>query len=113
MSFEDAGISKESLTEKYRDTAEKQARRHLILGGIIAQESMTLSNEELDEGLQEMAAAYGQPLEDFKNYFMTQQERLAYFKEALLEKKAMKLILEHANIEEVEAEDTSKENGAE
>ncbi len=109
MSFEDAGISRESLTEKYRDTAEKQARRHLILGGIIEQEALTLSDEELDEGLREMADAYRQPFEGFKNYFMTQQDKLAYFKETLLEKKAMKLILEHANMNEVKAEEAPKE----
>jgi len=105
MSFEDAGISKESLKEKYRETADKQARRHLILGGIVEQEKLALSDEELDEGLREMAAAYQQPFEGFKNYFMTQQDKLAYFKETLLEKKAMKLVLEHANIQEVEAEE--------
>jgi len=109
MSFEEAGISKESLKEKYRDTADKQARRHLILGGIIEQEKLVLSDEELDEGIREMAAAYQQPFEGFKNYFMTQQDKLAYFKETLLEKKAMKLVLEHANIKEVEAEDAPKE----
>lgn len=105
MSFEEAGISKESLKEKYLDTADKQARRHLILGGIVEQEKLALSDEELDEGIREMAAAYQQPFEAFKNYFMTQQDKLAYFKETLLEKKAMKLVLEHANIKEVEAED--------
>lgn len=112
MSFEEAGISKESLTEKYRDTAEKQARRHLILGGIVDQEKLNLSNEELDEGLREMAAAYQQPFEGFKNYFMTQQDKLAYFKETLLEKKAMKLVLEHANITEVESQEASDKEGS-
>ena len=105
MNFEEAGISKESLKEKYRDTADKQARRHLIMGGIVEQEKMELSDEELDEEIREMAAAYQQPFEGFKNYFMTQQDKLAYFKESLLEKKAMKLVLEHANITEKEAQE--------
>lgn len=112
MSFEDVGISRDSLTEKYRDTAEKQARRYLILSGIIEQESLTLTDEELDDGLKEMAAAYQQPFENFKQYFMTQQDKLGYFKETLLEKKAMKLVLEHANISEVEAEETLDEADA-
>jgi trigger factor len=109
MSFEAAGISKDSLKEKYRDTADKQARRHLILGGIVEQEKLALSDEELDDGIREMATAYQQPFEQFKNYFMTQQDKLAYFKETLLEKKAMKLVLEHANVEEVEAEEAPEE----
>jgi trigger factor len=106
-SFEEAGVTKESLMEKYRDTADKQARRHLILGGIIEQEQIKLSDDELDEGLREMAAAYQQPFEGFKNYFMTQRDKLAYFKETLLEKKAMKLVLEHAKISEAEAQESS------
>jgi trigger factor len=109
MSFEDAGISKDSLKEKYRETADKQARRHLILGGIVEQEKLVLSDEELDDGIREMAAAYQQPFEGFKNYFMTQQDKLAYFKETLLEKKAMKLVLEHANMTEVEPVETPEE----
>jgi trigger factor len=113
MSLEDAGVSKDSLKEKYRETADKQARRHLVLGGIIEQEKLELSDEELDEGLREMAAAYQQPFEGFKNYFMTQRDKLAYFKETLLEKKAMKLVLEHANITEKEAqEEAGGENEA-
>jgi hypothetical protein len=44
---------------------------------------------------------------------MTQQDKLAYFKESLLEKKAMKLVLEHANIKDVEAEEPQKKVNAE
>ena len=113
MTFEDAGISKDHLVEKYRDTAENQARRHLILTGIIEQQAMTLSDEELDAGLRDMAEAYHQPFDGFKNYFMSQEDKLAYFKETLLEKKAMKLVLEHANIKEVEAVEETKETDAE
>jgi trigger factor len=109
MSFEEAGISKETLEEKYRDTAEKQARRHLILGQIVDQEALALSDDELDAGLKEMAEAYRQPFEDFKKYMMTQTEQLAYFKETLLEKNAIKLILESSDINEKEAEETTKD----
>ena len=112
MSFEDAGISKERLEEKYRDTAVKQARRHLILGQIVDQESMELSDEELDEGLKEMAAAYQQPFEELKRYMMTQNEQLAYLKESLLEKKAITLILENSDINEKEADETSKDESS-
>ena len=109
MSFEDAGISKDHLKEKYRDTAEKQARRHLILGQIVEQENLVLSDDELDAGLKEMADAYRQPFEDFKKYMMTQTEQLAYFKETLLEKKAIKLIIDNSDITEKDAEEAQPE----
>ena len=58
-----------------------------------------------------MADAYQQPFEGFKEYFMSQQDKLAYFKETLLEKKAMKLVLENATINEVDAEKAPEETG--
>ena len=74
---------------------------------------MNLTEEELDAGLREMAEAYRQPFEGFKSYFMSQPEKLAYFKEALLEKKAMKLVLEHATITHVETQEAVKETPTE
>jgi trigger factor len=65
--FEEAGISRESLAEKYRETAEKQVRRQLILGKIIQQEKMELADEDLEKGFEEMAATYNQPVDVVKN----------------------------------------------
>lgn len=102
--FEEAGISKESLSEKYRETAEKQAKRSLILGKIIEQEKMELSDEDLEKGYEEMAAAYNQPAEMVKNLYTQDNNRLEGFKYALLEKQAIKLIMESSKIQEVEPE---------
>jgi trigger factor len=67
--FEEAGISKESLAEKYRETAEKQVRRQLILGKIIEQEKMVLADEDLEKGFEEMAASYNQPVDVIKGVY--------------------------------------------
>lgn len=100
--FEEVGMSKESMAEKYRPVAEKQVRRHLILTKLVEQEKLTLSDEELDAGLQEMADTYQQPLEMIKTYYQQDQDNLAFFKHTLLEKKALKIIIENAQVEEVE-----------
>ena len=55
QSFEDVGLTRESLMEKYRPTAEKQVRRHLILSKLVDQESLSLADEELEKGFQDMA----------------------------------------------------------
>ncbi len=102
--FEEAGITKESLAEKYRDTAKKQARRQLILGKIIEQEKLELSDEDLDKGFEEMAAVYNQPTETVKNLYKQDDGRLEGFKYALLEKQAIKLIMDSSKIEEIEQE---------
>jgi len=107
--FEEAGISKESLAEKYRDTADKQVRRQLILGKIIQQEKMELADEELEKGYEEMAATYNQPVDVIKGIYGNSGDKLALFKHALLEKQAIKLIMERNEIESVEPEKAASE----
>lgn len=103
-SIEDQGMTKEMLAEKHRETAEKKVRRHLILGKIIDQENMELSDEELEEGFTDMAQAMNQPVEAVKSYYQQNQDNLDFFKHTLLEKKAIRLIIKSSNIEEIEPE---------
>ena len=42
-SMEDVGLSREMLQEQYRETAEQQVRRQIILGKVIEQEKLELS----------------------------------------------------------------------
>ncbi len=103
-SMEELGLSKEILSEKYRDTAEKKVKRHLILGKIVEQEDITLADQEMEDGFKEMAQTFNQPLEDIKNYYKQNEDKIEFFKHALLEKKAVKLIIKSSTIEEVEPE---------
>ncbi|MES0447108.1 MAG: trigger factor [Desulfobacterales bacterium] len=103
-SMEELGLSKEILSEKYRDTADKKVRRHLILGKIVEQEDMTLADQEMEDGFKEMAQTFNQPLEDIKNYYKQNEDKIEFFKHTLLEKKAVKLIIKSSTIEEVEPE---------
>ena len=107
--FEEAGISRESLAEKYRDTAEKQVRRQLILGKIIQQEKMELADEDLEKGFEEMAATYDQPVDVIKGFYGNSGDKLELFKHALLEKQAIKLIMERNEIESVEPQKEAPE----
>jgi len=107
--FEEAGISKESLAEKYRDTAEKQVRRQLVLGKIIDQEKMELADEDLEKGYEEMAATYNQPVDVIKGIYGNSGDKLELFKHALLEKQAIKLIMERNEIQIVEPEKQASE----
>ena len=103
-SMEELGLSKEILSEKYRDTADKKVRRHLILGKIVEQEDMTLADQEMEDGFKEMAQTFNQPIEDIKNYYKQNEDKIEFFKHTLLEKKAVKLIIKSSTIEEVEPE---------
>ncbi|MEE8553248.1 MAG: trigger factor [Desulfobacterales bacterium] len=103
-SMEDLGLSKEILSEKYRETADKKVRRHLILGKIVEQEDMTLTDQEMEDGFMEMAQTFNQPLEDIKNYYKQNEDKIEFFKHTLLEKKAVKLIIKSSTVEKVEPE---------
>ena len=98
------GLTRDSIAEKYRDTAVKQVRRHLILGKIIDQKNLTLSDEELDDGYKDMAEAFSQPADEIKKYYSQNKENLEYFKHTLLEKKVIGLIIDKSTIKEVEPE---------
>ena len=106
-SFEEVGLSRESLGKTYRPTAEKQVRRHLILSKIIDQEKLALSDEELDKGFKEMADNFQQPVEHIKGYYEQNKDGLAFFKHTLLEKKALKIIIDNGQITEVEPSEKS------
>ncbi len=111
-SMEDLGFSKEKLSEKYRDTAIKQVKRHLILNKLIEQEKLTLSDEEIDNGFKEMSKVFNKPLEEISSFYKQNKENLELFKNTLLEKKSIKLIIENSIIENVEPETQQKKDEA-
>jgi trigger factor len=103
-SMEELGLNDEQLSTNYRETAVNQVRRHMILGKIISQESLAISDEELENGYQEMADSFNQPVDVIKQFYAQNPERIDVFKHALLEKQAIKLIMDKSSIEEVEPE---------
>jgi trigger factor len=103
-SMEDAGFTRDALSEKYRDTAGKQVKRYLLLNKLIEQENFTLSDSDLEEGFNEMAGVFNQPVEEIKQYYDQNADKLEYFKHSLLEKQVIKLIINNSQIEEVAPE---------
>lgn len=115
MSMEEAGITQDSLREKYRETALKQVRRHLILGKIIEQEDLELPDDDLEAGYADMATRVGQGTDEIRNYYQQNPEQHEFFKHTLLEKGAMKLIIESSEINEIAPEafgDTAEADSA-
>jgi trigger factor len=101
-SMEEVGLTREKLSEQYKGLAEKQARRQIILGKVIEQEKLELADEELEKGFADMAASVNQPVEQIKAFYDQDNNKLEFFKHALLEKQAIKLIIDNGNIEDVE-----------
>ncbi|MCF8024174.1 MAG: trigger factor [Desulfobacteraceae bacterium] len=112
LSMEQLGLSREHLEEQYRGLAEQQTRRHLLLNKIIEQEEIDLSDEELEAEYDKIAQSTGQQKDAIKSYYRQNPEKHSGFKHALLEKKVIDLIINHAEIEEVEPETETDQDEA-
>ncbi len=99
--LEEMGLTRDSIKEKYRETAVKQVKRHLLLGKLIEQEKLAIDDAEVEQAMGQMAASFQQPIEHVRRYYRENPEKLDYFKHALLEKKATKMILDGGVIEDV------------
>ncbi len=110
ITLETMGFTKDGLKTKYRDLAEKQVRRHLILDKIIEQEQMELTKEEMEAGLEKMARDMKVSLDAVKNYFKMDSRQLDYYIHTQLEKKAADLIIAKGNVTEVSPEDVKDQD---
>lgn len=108
--LEEHGLSREKLSEQYRDVAEKQARRHLILDKIITQEKLDLTEEEMEKSLEEMARGMNATVDAIKNFFKMDPRQMEYYKHTQLEKKAIDLIIEGSQVTEKDPESDKEEN---
>ncbi|ACN13554.1 FKBP-type peptidyl-prolyl cis-trans isomerase (trigger factor) [Desulforapulum autotrophicum HRM2] len=104
IKLEDVGLSQDFLKTQYRGVAEKQARRHILLGKIIDQENLELTEDELEAGYAEMALGMNASVDAVKNFFKMDGRQLEYYKHTQLEKKAVRLIIEQGSVTEVAPE---------
>jgi trigger factor len=103
--LEEAGMSKESLRKDYKDVAEKQARRHLLLAKLIEQENLEMTDQELDASFEDMAKGMNASVDAIKNYFNMDKNQLENYKHTQLEKKAVELIVGKGKVTEKSPEE--------
>ena len=68
-----------------------------------------MDDDDLENAFQEMADTYNQPVEGIKGFYSQSQEKLDVFKHTLLEKNALKLIIDNSDITEVEPKTEEKD----
>jgi trigger factor len=74
----------------------------LILEKVITQETLDLTDEEMEKGFEEMALGMNMPVEAVKSFFTRDPKQLEYYKHGQLEKKAIDLIIEKGSITDIE-----------
>jgi trigger factor len=97
MELKQLGVSEEKLLEDYRSTAEKQVRTFLILEKIAGQEGITVTDEEVEKRLQEIAERIRQKFDAVKRYY-EKNELIPEVKAGILTDKTLSYLLEKANI---------------
>lgn len=102
LNFEMMGITRESMADRYRGTAEKQAKFHLVVGKIIEQEGIVVTREDLDEGYKELARDLMVPVTQLKMYYSEHPEDQVALRNGLMERKVFKLIMDNADVVEKE-----------
>jgi trigger factor len=116
LSFEGIGMDRDKMRERYRETAEKQVRRYLILDAIAEQARLEVTEELLDKGFENMAAAIRQSKEVIREHYTKDREQLSIFKHTLLQKEALAHARRLARMEDVDPEalaaETEKAEGA-
>jgi trigger factor len=99
------GLKKEekTLRDELRSAAEVRVRGKLVLQAIAKEEKMTITPEEIESELRQMATATGEELSELKTRLSKEGTR--FITEYLLRQKALDFILEKAKIKEIKKEE--------
>lgn len=103
ITLESVGMTRELLSSQYRNVAEQQAKRHLLLGKIIEQEKLELTEDDIEKLYSNMAKAMNATADQIKKMFVSDNssQHFEYIKMLELEKKAMEHIISNANVAEI------------
>ncbi len=94
------GTPEEELRARLKTDAEAEVKTSLVIDAIIAAENITVSDEEMDERIETMVGD-GPHAETTRNFWTSQKKRL---RDTMIREKAITLLVEHAQIDEVEVD---------
>lgn len=87
----------EAMQTRARELAEKRVRNSLLLEAVAKQEQLVVSEEELNKEIESTAVALNQKPEAFRK-LLQREERIETIRMQLLERKALDLLYERANV---------------
>jgi len=113
LSLEAAGLNREELAAKNRESAEKRVRGDFLLKKIGEIEGIKIEDEDIERGYQRIALQYNMTVAEVKQFFQRREEVLPFINE-LLNEKILLFLRESANFVESTPEiDATKEDKTE
>ncbi len=97
LTLQQAGVTAEDFAAKNRDEAVFRVKGALIFDAIARKEGVTVTAEEVDKRIEDMATQAKQPAASWKKYFKD-NHMLGRVEGALLEEKALDFVLSHSKI---------------
>jgi trigger factor len=90
---------KDKLREQLEKEAENKVRLYFICDNIARNEDITVTSEEIDNWIRNLAASYNQEFEKVKRYY-TENDLIGGLEEQLREDKTLELLLSEASVTE-------------
>ena len=97
----DHPIDETHFREQSRDVAVYQVRTHLLLEAVAKKETVTITDEEVDERIRRTAEANRQSFESLKRA-LERRDALDRIRQDIVNDKTLQLLIDRAQIEEVE-----------
>jgi trigger factor len=103
MSIEMMGLDDEGFRLRFRDSAEEKVKGGLLLMALVEKESISVSDEELTERYELIAAGNPDMLGRIKDYYSSNKNAQHALISEIKEDKAIKFLLGNAVVSEIEA----------
>lgn len=95
--FKFANTNMDALKESYKPQAEKAVKTRLVLEQLIKQESLIVTDQELEDRLSQDASKYGKTLQDYKKTI--NDKNVAYIKNDLLMDKVIDFLTKNNTLQ--------------
>ena len=110
MNLEAAGVNRDELAERSRETAEKRVRGDFILKKIAEVEDIKVKDEDMDRAFKRIGDQYNMPVSQVKEFFANRDDLLPFMNE-ILNEKILTFLRENAKF--IDAVPAEKEEAAE
>ena len=99
VKLDSANLDSQKLRESLRPSAEKEVQGSLILEKVAESEKIVVSDAELEQKLEQLAAQLKQRVEAVKSFYQ-KKDRLGDLRAMMLEEKTLDFLLSQANVKE-------------